>query len=411
MQRIDDHARQPRRIEQALFQIELPGAALLREQKPLQAVGEPSDHALQVRELLVEIAAQPVEFLGIAEIFRADDLVEFGRKGLVVGTARLVAIVPRPPRLGGGFRIAHFGVVGHVGGRRVDGFSRAFRHVLGRGFGLFQAHALAVGGFGRFAVGAGFVAAAFLVTLVALLLVGVAVAILAHVEGIEQVVHHVAEAALIGEHAFEPVEIAAGALLDDRAPQIHELARGRRRLLAGEPLAHDHGDGVLDRRVGAVGDVVVFSAMEAVVEHGGEIGLHAAHAARADRLDARLLDRIEHRARLLAARRELAMHRRIVTGEPQRDRIGVTAHDRGLALGEPARRLRQPRLVGGKAGTLGGKADLDIAPAGNRAQANADRALERLGRRFLGRIFCLDVRGHRCLPRPACRERVGMRGR
>src|SRR6478752_5390384 len=29
MQRIDDHARQPRRIEQALFQIELPGPALL----------------------------------------------------------------------------------------------------------------------------------------------------------------------------------------------------------------------------------------------------------------------------------------------------------------------------------------------------------------------------------------------
>ena len=76
---------------------------------------------------------------------------------------------------------------------------------------------------------------------------------------------------------------------------------GRRRRLAGEALAHHHGDRVLDRRVGAVGDLVELAAMEAVVEHGGEILRHARHAARADRLDARLLDRLEHRARLLAA--------------------------------------------------------------------------------------------------------------
>ena len=63
-----------------------------------------------------------------------------------------------------------------------------------------------------------------LVALFALLLVGLAAAILAHVEGIEQVVHDVAEAALVVEHALEPVEIAAGALLDQRPPQLDELA-------------------------------------------------------------------------------------------------------------------------------------------------------------------------------------------
>ena len=104
----------------------------------------------------------------------------------------------------------------------------------------------------------------------------------------------------------------------------------RRRRLAGEPLAHHHGDRFLDRRVGAVGDLVELAAMEAVVEHGGEILRDAGHAARADRLDARLLDRLEHRARLLAAGHELAVHGRIVTGELERDRIGMAAHDRGL---------------------------------------------------------------------------------
>ena len=109
--------------------------------------------------------------------------------------------------------------------------------------------------------------------------------------------------------------------------------------------------------------------METVVEHGGEILRDAAHAARADRLDPRLLDGFEHRARLLAAGHELAMHRRIVAGEPQRDRIGMAAHDRGLALVEPARRLRQPRLAAGKPRPLGGEGDFEVGLAGDRAQA------------------------------------------
>ena len=156
---------------------------------------------------------------------------------------------------------------------------------------------------------------------------------------------------------------------------------------------------VLDRRIGAVGDLVVFAAMKAVVEHGGEVLRHAAHAARADRLDAGLLDRLEHRARLLAAGHEFAMHGRVVAGEPQRDRIGVAAHDGRLALIEPARRLRQPRLAAGQPGALGGEGDLEIALAGDRAQADADRALERLGRRVLGGAFGLDVGGHSALLR------------
>ena len=142
---------------------------------------------------------------------------------------------------------------------------------------------------------------------------------------------------------------------------------------------------VLDRRIGAVGDFVEFAAMETVVEHGVEVLRHAAHAARADRLDPGLLDRLEHRARLRSAGNELAVHRRIVTSEPQRDGIGMAAHDGGLALVEPARRLRQPHLAAGQAGPLGGKRDFEIAIAGDRAQADADGALERLGRRFFGR--------------------------
>ena len=70
--------------------------------------------------------------------------------------------------------------------------------------------------------------------------------------------------------------------------------------------------------------------METVIEHGREVLGDARHAACADRLDAGLLDRVEHGARLLPARHELAMHHRVVTGELERDGVGMAAHDRGI---------------------------------------------------------------------------------
>ena len=56
----------------------------------------------------------------------------------------------------------------------------------------------------------------------------------------------VAEARLMLDQPFQPVEIAAGAILDQRAPQIDQLLRRRRRGLTGEPLAHHQRDRFLD---------------------------------------------------------------------------------------------------------------------------------------------------------------------
>ena len=63
------------------LEIELPGAVLLRQQAPLQPVREPADDALKVRQLLVEIGAQPRQFVGIAQFLGMDDLVELRREG------------------------------------------------------------------------------------------------------------------------------------------------------------------------------------------------------------------------------------------------------------------------------------------------------------------------------------------
>ena len=84
LQRVGDDAGQPRRVEQALFEVEFPAAVLLRHQPALQLVGEPRHGAGEVFELLVEQGPQLVEFLGRAEFGGLDDLVELLGEDLVV---------------------------------------------------------------------------------------------------------------------------------------------------------------------------------------------------------------------------------------------------------------------------------------------------------------------------------------
>ncbi len=45
--RIGNDAREPRRVENALVLIEIPGAVLLGEEAPLQSVGEPAHRHMQ----------------------------------------------------------------------------------------------------------------------------------------------------------------------------------------------------------------------------------------------------------------------------------------------------------------------------------------------------------------------------
>src|SRR4051794_732766 len=106
-----------------------------------------------MRELLVEIAAQPVELLRLAQILRRDRFVEFRYIGVIFGTARFVlSVLARTPRLVRGFRVAHVGIVRHVGGGRIHRLARSVRQFLGGDFHLLHAHALSVLGVLRVAV-------------------------------------------------------------------------------------------------------------------------------------------------------------------------------------------------------------------------------------------------------------------
>ena len=73
--RVGDDARQPRGVEEALVEVELPGAGLLGHEPALQAVGEARDDALQVRQLLVEQIGAAGQLVGVAQLVGLDDLV------------------------------------------------------------------------------------------------------------------------------------------------------------------------------------------------------------------------------------------------------------------------------------------------------------------------------------------------
>src|SRR5690349_7065754 len=151
------------------------------------------------------------------------------------------------PRLGWRLRIAHLGIVRHLGRERLGRFGGGVGHLLARDLGLVDTR-LGILGLLAFAILAGLALALVLLALGALLLVGFRRAVLAHVEIVEEIVHHVAEARLVLDQLFQPVEILAGAILEQWAPEFDQAPRRRRRRHAGQALTHQHGERLLDRR-------------------------------------------------------------------------------------------------------------------------------------------------------------------
>ncbi|MGY4328969.1 hypothetical protein ACVWWG_003386 [Bradyrhizobium sp. LB7.2] len=295
-----------------------------------------------MRELLVEIGAQALQLVMVAEVFSGDDLVEFRREGVIFRPARLVlAVRVRTRRLARRLVVAELTVVEGVGGRGLRAFHRALAHIFRAGLRLVGAHLLRGVGIGR-AFGAGLVVVAVLIVLVVVVVFTVGVALVTDLERGQQIMHGIAEPGLVLDQDIEPVEPLADLVFENGTPEVDDLLGSRRRRHAGQALAHQHRQRVRKRCVGAVRDLVELAAMEMVVEHRGEVFGNARHAARADRLDAGLLNRLEHAARLRIARHQLAMQFWIVTGELERDGIGVAAHDGGITLGHFSRGLRQP---------------------------------------------------------------------
>lgn len=212
------------------------------------------------------------------------------------------------------------------------------------------------------------------------------------VEILDQLARGAGVGILILEEPLQLVEILADARFEPGPPLLHNRLGGTRRRGAGELLAREKADRLGEGDVRALADALVALAAIALVEHRLEVLRHARHAPRAEALDARLLDRLEDRARRLAGRKPPGMHAVVVVLETERHRIGDAAELRGLGRREVAPRLRQldPRRREG--GPFGAEAHLHVLALGDRAQGRGGRALEDLDRAFFLRRLAQPAR-------------------
>src|SRR5262249_59612800 len=93
-----------------------------------------------MRELLVQIAAQPLELLWFAQLLGGDGFVMSRDEAAIVRPPRLVLTMSaRTPRLGRGLRVTQLGVVRHLCGERLRRLSRRIGCVLASNVGLIEA--------------------------------------------------------------------------------------------------------------------------------------------------------------------------------------------------------------------------------------------------------------------------------
>ena len=327
---VDHHAGEARRIEDALLEVEIPGAVLLRHQLALQLVGEPADRALQVAQFLVEERPQPLQLVGRREVLGRDLFVVIAAEDLVserFGVIEHAGV--GPPGLA---RVGHLVAVGI--GIELIGVG-ILRGIDGLAFLAFAALVLArlILGVLAFLLVLGLLLAAFRLLLLLVALLALAFGqLLREIERLEHVAQHAAERGLVVGDLVEPRQRAAGPLLDPGSPQVHHGLGGLRRGGARQPLAHDESERILERRVGALGDLGVAAVPVLVLDARGEVGGHAGHAIGAQRLDARALHRLEHGLGGARPWGEAGVQLDVVAGRRQRQAVGPAADDRHLAL-------------------------------------------------------------------------------
>ena len=381
----DDHARQPRGVEHALFLVEVPAAALLRHKAALEPVGEPGDDMLQPGQLAVEIGPQTVELFGIAQLGRGDFLVELARIDLVfeiVGNVGPVAVRAHGHH-------ALFAVVASVVAVAVLFRELALAILVGVAFGHFG------GGFG--ALLRRLVARVFLVGIVlgrlALVLVAFVVGIfgrtidpLDQIELTQHLDRKILKRLLVVELVGKRREIAAGALVDEIANEIDALLRALGDRLTGERLAHHQRNGGGERHVARfdrAGDRVTGGAQ---LGRSGEVLAHTCKALRAQRLVADLLDRIIHRARHRIAGSARIVQRIVVQADLECETIGKAARFGGLLGRQLPPGQRHAEVLARRAGAVRAPRDFHLGLTRDRPRATGQRALEPVERSFFAQV-------------------------
>ncbi len=374
----DDHAGQARRIEHAFLHVEIPTAVLLRHQPPLQSVGEPRHHALQPCQLAIEIGAQPVEFLRIAQIGRGDFLIETGGEGLVIDAGGDVSVraVGTHRRFGAITILSRF-AFGHIAiGLGLRGFvaiALALGHVA-RHFGGLRIALALIFVFALVVVGA-----VIIVSVVGIALVG-GVARLGQIEFAQHIERELLERLLIGEFFRQRAEILADFLLKEGAHQFQPAARLFRHRLPRQRFAHQQRERGLQRHFGRILRTHDLVRCGAQFGCGIKIGADTAEAVGAQSLVTHLLDRVITRPRDRFGRRGFGVQSGVVMAQFQRKAIGKPARLGDLIGWQIAPRQRNAEPVARRAGHIGAPRDLNLRIACNRAARAGQRLFEQIER-------------------------------
>ena len=264
---------EPRGIEDALLEIELPGPRLLGQEAALQPVGEARDHALQMRELLVEQHRAAGSARRRSHSSSAStDLVAFGGEGAIDRRDR---------------RCRADCAAGRRAGRGGSGSSSPAPGISSPCdlLGAVVAVVLVLLGHAAFerALGARWPrprrprsrSRSSVVVALALGVLALAPSSASPRSRSRSLMSWRASWRRRPGRSMWRVEldeVAADAALEEGPPGVDHLARRARRRRAGERLARQEPDRLGERHVVALGHVLVALAAIALLEHGREVG-------------------------------------------------------------------------------------------------------------------------------------------
>ena len=300
-----------------------------------------------MHELLVEHLPEPPELDRIAQLGGVDHLVELG--GVDVIGRLVAAVLAAPGRPTGASRaiLSALALDFHLGLAR-----RLLGAIVLAGLALLAFH-------GRDRLGLFRLAALALLALRLVLLVAFALGLLLgrirlldaeiDVEIGEQLAYRLGVGPLVAHQLDEVRQVLSHLVVDRRPPQLHQPARAGRRRRAGHRLAgqEPHGGGKLARL--ALGQALIAALAALLVQRRRQVLGHAGHGPRADRLDPRQLDGVEHGTRRVALGRHTRIHLGVVVAQLEGDRIRLAAHLGDLLARQLARQHGQPRFASGDA--------------------------------------------------------------
>ena len=370
-----DDPRQPGGVEHAFFLIEVPAAVLLRHQAPLEPVRELRDDALQAGQLAIEIGAQAVELLRIAQFGRFDFLVEPVGEGGVVKPFGYVGLraVGAHGRVGSFAVLARFAVLHFLFGRQFAvriAFAFAFGHLacdlgplrIGVAFALFVAGLV------------------FLLALVVLAVLVIArigrIGRTGEIELAQHVERKLLERRLVGEALGQAGELLARPFLDEIANQRHSDRRALRHRFAGQVLAEHQRQSGLQRHFGRIVCPHDRIGRRAHLRRRVEVRLDPAEPVRAQRLVTHLFDRVVTCPRNRFGRSGASMKAGIVVTQLERVAIGETARFGDLVGGQVAARQGHAEPVAAGARHVGAPRDFDFGIARNRPRGACQRLFE-----------------------------------